>query len=96
MADYIERAAVEHMLEAAQVVSDADGIYCGYCTEDVRLSEIPAAAVAPVASGEWIPIKDESGGATVWICGACCCGREFKTKERFCPDCGSKMEGYNG
>lgn len=40
MPDYIERAAVEHMLEAAQIISD--GEYCGYCTEDVRLSEIPS------------------------------------------------------
>lgn len=45
MPDYIERAAVEHMLEAAQIISD--GEYCGYCTEDVRLSEIPSVIVVP-------------------------------------------------
>lgn len=46
MPDYIERAAVEHMLEAAQIISD--GEYCGYCTEDVRLSEIPSVDVESV------------------------------------------------
>ena len=46
MKEYIERAAVEEMLENAQTISD--GEYCGYCTEDVNLNSIPAADVVPV------------------------------------------------
>ena len=42
MSDYIEREAVEIMLENAQIVSD--GEYSGYCTEDVNWGKIPAAA----------------------------------------------------
>lgn len=49
MAEYIERAAVEKMLEDAQLISD--GEYCGYCTEDVSLNSIPAADVAEVRHG---------------------------------------------
>lgn len=32
MDEYIKRAAVEKMLEDAQLISD--GEYCGYCTEE--------------------------------------------------------------
>ena len=39
MKGYIERAAVEEMLENAQLISD--GEYCGYCTEDVNLVVSP-------------------------------------------------------
>ena len=46
MKEYIERAAVEEMLENAQTISD--GEYCGYCTEDVNLNSIPAADVVEV------------------------------------------------
>lgn len=46
MKDYIERAAVEAMLENAQIITD--GEYCGYCTEDVSLDKIPAADVVGV------------------------------------------------
>ena len=46
MKEYIEREAVEKMLEDSQLISD--GEYCGYCTEDVNLSKIPTADVIPV------------------------------------------------
>ena len=92
MTDYIERAAVEHMLEAAQVVSDADGIYCGYCTEDVRLSEIPSVDVAPVRHGRWL--LRHVGHGHYWECSVChknpCI---YVTKDtNYCPNCGAKME----
>ena len=57
MKEYIEREAVEEILENAQIISN--GEYCGYCTEDVRLNSIPAADVAEVRHGKIIEtIKD--------------------------------------
>ena len=44
--EYIEREAVEKMLEDAQVISD--GEYTGYCIEDVSISSIPTADVVEV------------------------------------------------
>lgn len=44
--EYIERGAVERMLENAQIISD--GEYSGYCTEDISLDEIPTADVVEV------------------------------------------------
>ena len=46
MAEYIEREAVENMLADAQIITD--GEYCGYCTEDVDVSQLPAADVVEV------------------------------------------------
>ena len=70
MKEYIEREAVEEMLESAQTISD--GEYCGYCTEDINLSSIPAADVAPVRHGKWIRLQ-HSG--TI-VCGNC--GRNIR------------------
>ena len=44
--EYISRKAVMEMLENAQIISDGEN--CGYCTEDISISSIPAADVAPV------------------------------------------------
>lgn len=96
MAEYIEREAVEEMLENAQLVSD--GEYCGYCTDDIRIGSIPAADVAPVVHGRWIDPEDDDGG-TLWHCSKC--GYPVKTIAKpncnYCPKCGCKMrEGNDG
>lgn len=44
--EYISRKVVMEMLENAQIISDGEN--CGYCTEDIDISSIPAADVAPV------------------------------------------------
>lgn len=44
--EYIEREAVAEMLENAQMITD--GEYCGYCTEDVCLDNIPTDDVVEV------------------------------------------------
>lgn len=90
MAEYIDRVAVETMLENAQIITD--GEYCGYCTEDVNLNEIPAANVAEVRHGRWVEASDGDGV----VCSEC--GTDFCTmiheteKFRFCPNCGARMD----
>lgn len=68
MKEYIERAAVEEMLENAQLISD--GEYCGYCTEDVNLGSIPAADVAPVRHGRWVAVR-RTNASTAYQCSVC-------------------------
>ena len=46
MKEYVEKAAVEEMLENAQIISDGEN--CGYCTEDVNMGNIPTIDAAPV------------------------------------------------
>lgn len=88
MKEYIERAAVEEMLENAQLISD--GEYCGYCTEDVNLGSIPAADVAEVRHGRWVRDKWPSGTHKL-ICSEC--GEWSGKKSRYCPSCGALMKG---
>lgn len=98
MKEYIERAAVEEMLENAQLISD--GEYCGYCTEDVNLGSIPAADVAPVRHGKWKPVKynaccscGKSYGTYHFLCSAC---NHIAYSQpyglTYCPNCGARMD----
>ena len=88
--EYIERELVEKMMEDAQIISD--GEYCGYCTEDISISSIPAADVAPVVHGRW----DEHGKCIV--CGGhapfWCMASTYYTSQ-YCPNCGAKMDGVS-
>ena len=101
MKEYIERAAVETMLENAQIITDGEN--CGYCTEDVNLGSIPAADVAEVRHGRWnpeihhtyIPVEYDQNGDpilheyTSFRCSLC--GREEPKEEPYCH-CGARMD----
>ena len=95
MKEYIEREAVEKMLEEAQIISD--GEYAGYCTEDVNLDSIPAADVAPVRHGYWKPY--EAFPMAPSLNGYPCseCSMHFSPSAipvlHYCPNCGAKMDG---
>ena len=88
--EYIEKQAVEDMIENAHLISE--GEYCGYCTEDIDINNIPVADVQPVVHGEWEP-----GNPACPVCGE----DKFKGldadiwadwKPPFCPNCGAKMD----
>ena len=86
MKEYIERQAVEKMLENAQIITY--GEWCGYCTDDVNLDSIPAADVAPVRHGHWIELSRSSKCSE--------CGFEtgrYELPRRYCPECGARMDG---
>ncbi len=87
MKEYIERAAVEEMLENAQLISD--GEYCGYCTEDVNLGSIPAADVAEVRHGRRIDdgVCSECGFDAMYYKGI-----PAQVYTDYCPSCGARMD----
>ena len=91
MKEYIEREAVEEILENAQIISN--GEYCGYCTEDVRLNSIPAADVAEVRHGRWEKFST-SNGIILRVRCSCCAGTQPLTFENmpYCPYCGARMD----
>ena len=93
MKEYIKRAAVETMLENAQIITD--GEYCGYCTEDVRLNSIPAANGAEVRHGRWILEREPDGTPYCFHCSVC--DNDFHhigimTATDYCPNCGARMD----
>ena len=93
MKEYIERAAVETMLENAQIITDGEN--CGYCTEDVNLGSIPAADVAEVRHGRWILEREPDGTPYCFHCSVC--DNDFHhigimTATDYCPNCGARMD----
>lgn len=95
MKTYIERAAVETMLENAQIITD--GEYCGYCTEDVSLDSIPTADVVKVRHGYWKPYEAFTMAPSLngYPCSEC--GMHFSPSAipilKYCPNCGALMDG---
>ena len=91
MAEYIER-------EAAVTVCDKQYREClrksDFCGDTVAwnicadIKAIPAADVAPVVHGRWIPFHSEAAG-DIQYCSACEIG--FGAKTDYCPHCGAKM-----
>ena len=95
MAEYIER---DKAIEAVR--SDPMG---GLNYKRI-LTDIPAADVAPVVHGRWIPHREKSreyiGTVLVhvrydyWLCDTC--GYRVENGQpmyNFCPNCGAKMDG---
>lgn len=92
MAEYIERGTLRKILEnwrdAHADVDDEQG--CGLL-EDViwEVDAQPAADIAPVRHGKWIPFRSEVAG-DIWYCSACEIG--FTARMAYCPHCGAKMD----
>ena len=95
MKTYIERAAVETMLENAQIITD--GEYCGYCTEDVSLDSIPAADVVEVRHGRWMTTDAYPHHLYCSVCYKTYAKNakwvnELDLPTNYCPNCGALMQ----
>lgn len=92
MAEYIEREAAVKIVEKYSLANgSALGRHSGLA--DCIASEIaalPAADIAPVVHGRWMPFHSEAAG-DIQYCSACEIG--FDAKTDYCPHCGAKMDG---
>ena len=88
MKECIEREAVVAFLE-----NMAASRYLIQCFEDKE--KFPAADVAPVRHGEWIPIVNHFHGKPDgrYYCSEC--RRVVNKHNHYCPDCGARMDGGN-
>ena len=105
MKDYIERAAVHELvkrLKKYQMFSyDRTKSMIGISPDDVDfgVDKIPAADVAEVRHGRWIP-SDMGGGEPdeAYICSECeepwtlIAGTPEENNMRYCPACGARMD----
>lgn len=80
MAEYIERNAAIRALTLHD---------CDSAGAKVAILDLPAANVAPVLHGEWIPFHSEAAG-DIQYCSICKIG--FESRTDFCPHCGAKMD----
>lgn len=87
MKEYIEREA---LLELYQI--DGPENETGHVPLPVirqNIMDIPAADVAEVRHGRWEEVRDAYGKLEGWLCE---CGREVKSKDNYCPNCGARMD----
>lgn len=99
MDEYISRkAAIAYIRERSEECQKAfeefggeSGIYAdAYNDLAEDFHSIPAADVAPVVHGRWVPFHSEAAG-DIQYCSACEIG--FAAKTDYCPHCGAKMDG---
>lgn len=92
MAEYIEREATIELLRS--LGSRDYRREKGTIQEAIKMVSFseytPAADVAPVVHGRWVPFHSEAAG-DIQYCSACEIG--FAAKTDYCPHCGAKMDG---
>ena len=94
MAEYIEREAAIKVLRDKATANSPSSFYRGLFTASYELDDIPAADVAPVRHGEWLPTTKWWQGGSAWKqCSEC--GILHLGKSNFCPNCGAKMDGVD-
>lgn len=100
MAEYIERAKiVEYLRSRKGNFCDDIGKYWSTGMEAAASAceKFPAADVAPMVRGRWIPAEPESD--VIFICSKCeteiSTSWDYDQAEmwNYCPNCGAKMEG---
>lgn len=84
MSEYIERSALLQSLKSSGVASDF-ALY--------KISNFPAADVAPVVHGEWVTIDGISRCSECGYIPAYDSSIDDLYYSPFCPNCGAKMDG---
>lgn len=107
MADYISRETAIDYIKRQQCKKCSDIGLCGNCAVLVAiklLETVPAADAEPVRHGQWEGYThsrycgiDKHGepifrDATVYYCSSPKCRRKTVVEEKFCPECGAKMD----
>ena len=95
MAEYIEREALSAEVYKLRMEAfrNNDQKACGcYNNAYVAIVKAPAADVAPVVHGRWIPFHSTAAG-DIQYCSACEIGCTWKPN--YCPNCGADMRGGN-
>ena len=91
MDEYIEKKALMVAL-CKEIIGDGD-YYNGKddMQDQIRdmVSRFPAADVAPVRHGRWLPFHSTAAG-DIQYCSACEIGCTWKPN--YCPSCGAKMD----
>jgi len=102
MAEYVERSDVQNALHSAIIEWNKD---CGIARMEylrIRLNNIPAADVRPVARGKWKANGKFENCENCTLCGCAVLKAEYDPilringKYSYCPNCGAKMEVQDG
>ena len=89
MDGYIEREATLREIERRESLMVGDKTISVDALKRFLLNR-PAADVAPVRHGRWLPFHSTAAG-DIQYCSACEIGCTWKPN--YCPNCGCKMDG---
>ena len=89
MDGYIEREATLREIERRESLMVGDKTISVDALKRFLLNR-PAADVAPVRHGRWLPFHSTAAG-DIQYCSACEIGCMWKPN--YCPNCGAKMDG---
>lgn len=95
MAEYIEREAISEEIRKYYYKnppnsSYGEGFDHGLDRAQRAILDAPAADVASVRHGQWLPFHSTAAG-DIQYCSACEIGCTWKPN--YCPNCGAKMDG---
>lgn len=88
MARYIDAEKI--FVKIPKFIDDYNDILVPLSDVIKAIQQTPTADVQEVRHGRWEEIRDAYGRLEGWIHTEC--GREVKTKECYCPNCGAKMD----
>lgn len=90
MAEYIERAETAEFFEKSkQTMWHKDDIAATISSK----KNIPSADVVEVVHGEWIYNRGQAYGEPLYFCSVCISGGSEWGEDKYCPNCGAKMDG---
>lgn len=96
MEKYIEREALlKHLQECRETSVGSCPTFAVIAAVQAYVGGMPAADVAPVVHGKWVPSGENPGFLVCSACGDCYVVDEWADgkKWRYCPACGAKMDG---
>ena len=95
MAEYIAKNLAIELMHQSSYLSDGDLLEVNGNLAKARIEEEPAADVAPVVHGRWIPQKENHEFKEARMkCSACGYPvSRWTGNTNFCPNCGAKMDG---
>ena len=91
MAEYIPKEALIADIDAAM-----DNAGMGYVVGQTikrYIKRQPAADVAPVVHGRWVPKMDGFWRKQILICSNCESRNALNYEFNYCPNCGARMDG---
>lgn len=94
MTEYIEReAAVQALLRERKTYRYTQEICAVANCALVIEKDVQSADVAEVRHGRWVFNRHQAPNEKLYFCSLCAEGESDNGRDKYCPNCGAKMDG---
>lgn len=95
--EYIEReAAMQAVCKGCNIEFSDEPCELSDCDIRNELLMVPSADVAPVVHGRWVYDEASAKWGYPFVCSNPSCKKAHDFKEKYCPNCGAKMDEKEG